>query len=250
MPARYPGQPAARNFPRSVKRPLSCTDEDETSSLAEWHCTLAREATIGKNGNNALSPKFNPNEVATYGVAIVKQPDIGYGPFLAGDGVPVFQQASLAAGVKCSCYPSGVTFDNPAGIASLQFLMDLSLKYHVAPPASEYGSNGAASTNQDVTLFSAGKVAMDVEGDWFTDTIATSAKFSFGVLPIPAGPDGRWSFTNCLIDAINVHSPHQTAAWELEQWLGSPTSESMMGDRGASAARRAGRDMERVRRPD
>jgi multiple sugar transport system substrate-binding protein len=194
--------------------------------------TLAREATIDKNGNNALSPKFNPNEVATYGVAIVNQPDIGYGPFLASDGVPVFQQASLAAGVKCSCYPSQVTFDTPAGISSLQFLMNLALKYHVAPPASEYGSNGAASTNQDVTLFSAGKVAMDVEGDWFTDTIYSSAKFSFGVLPIPTGPDGRWSFTNGLIDAINVHSPNQTAAWELEQWLGSATSESIMGSGG------------------
>jgi len=194
--------------------------------------TLAKEATIDKNGNNALSPKFNPNAIATYGVSIVNQPDIGYGPFLASDGVPVFQQASLAAGVKCSCYPDSVTFDNPAGIASLQFLMNLSLKYHVAPPASEYGSNAAASTNQDVTLFSAGKVAMDVEGDWFTDTIASSAKFPFGILPIPTGPDGRWSFTNGLIDAINAHTPNQAAAWELEQWLGSATSESLMGSGG------------------
>jgi multiple sugar transport system substrate-binding protein len=194
--------------------------------------TLAKEATIDKNGHNALSPKFNPGAIATYGVAIVNEPDIGYGPFLASDGVPVFQQKSLAAGVKCSCYPNSVTFDTPAGIASLQFLMNLSLKYHVAPPGSEYGSNAAAPTNQDVTLFTAGKVAMDVEGDWFTDSIASAAKFKFGVLPIPTGPDGRWSFTNGLIDAINVHSPNQKAAWELEQWLGSPTSESIMGSGG------------------
>ncbi|HUA40083.1 MAG TPA: sugar ABC transporter substrate-binding protein [Streptosporangiaceae bacterium] len=194
--------------------------------------TLAKEATIDKNGHNALSPKFNPGAIATYGVAVVNEPDIGYGPFLASDGVPVFQQKSLAAGVKCSCYPGSVTFDTPAGIASLQFLMNLSLKYHVAPPGSEYGSNAAAPTNQDVTLFTAGKVAMDVEGDWFTDSIASAAKFKFGVLPIPTGPDGRWSFTNGLIDAINVHSPNQQAAWELEQWLGSPTSESIMGSGG------------------
>jgi multiple sugar transport system substrate-binding protein len=194
--------------------------------------TLAREATIDANGNNALSPKFDASDIATYGVALINQPDTGYGPFLASDGVPVFQQASLAAGVNCSCYPGKVTFGTSAGIAALQFLMNLSLKYHVAPPASEYGANGAAPTNQDVTLFSRGKVAMDVEGDWFTDTIASSAKFSFGVLPIPSGPDGRWSFTNGLIDAINAHTPDQTAAWELEQWLGSSASESMMGSGG------------------
>jgi multiple sugar transport system substrate-binding protein len=193
---------------------------------------LAEEATIDKNGNNALSPKFNPNEIATYGVALVNQPDIGYGPFLASDGVSVFQQSGLADSVKCSCYPNNVTFDTPAGISALQFLMNLSLKYHVAPPASEYGSNGAANTNQDVTLFARGDVAMDVEGDWFTDTIASSAKFPFGVLPIPSGPDGSWSFTNGLIDAVNAHTPNQTAAWELEEWLGSATSESIMGSGG------------------
>jgi multiple sugar transport system substrate-binding protein len=194
--------------------------------------TLAKEATIDTNGDNALSPNFNPNDIATYGVAIVNQPDIGYGPFLASDGVPVFQQAGLSSGVACSCYPNSVTFNTQAGIASLQFLMNLSLKYHVAPPGSEYGSNASAPTNEDVTLFTEGKVAMDVEGDWFTDTIASSAKFSFGVLPIPSGPDGQWSFTNGLIDAINVHSPNQTAAWQLEQWLGSATSESIMGSGG------------------
>jgi multiple sugar transport system substrate-binding protein len=194
--------------------------------------TLAREATIDKNGNNALSPKFDPNAVATYGVAVVNQPDIGYGPFLASDDVPVFQQTRLAASVACSCYPGRVTFDSAAGIASLQFLMNLSLKYHVAPPGSEYGSNAAASTNQDVSLFTAGKVAMDVEGDWFTHTIASAAKFPFGVLPVPAGPGGRWSFTNGLIDAVNAHTPHQAAAWQLEQWLGSKTSESIMGSGG------------------
>jgi multiple sugar transport system substrate-binding protein len=194
--------------------------------------TLAKEATTDANGVNALSPKFNPADIATYGVSVVNQPDIGYGPFLASAGVPVFSQAGLASGVKCSCYPSDVTFDTPAGVKALQFLVDLGLKYHVAPPASEYGANGAAPTNEDVTLFARGKTAMAVEGDWFTDTIASTAKFKFGVLPIPTGPDGRWSFTNGLIDAINVHSPNQAAAWQLERWLGSPTSEAIMGSGG------------------
>ena len=194
--------------------------------------TLAREATTDADGVNALSPKFNPASIATYGVSVVNQPDIGYGPFLASAGVPVFQQAGLAGGVRCSCYPKKVTFDTPAGVAALQFLVNLGLKYHVAPPASEYGANGAAPTNEDVTLFARGKTAMAVEGDWFTDTIASTAKFKFGVLPIPTGPDGRWSFTNGLIDAINVHSPSQAAAWQLERWLGSPASESLMGSGG------------------
>ena len=193
--------------------------------------TLAKEATIDTDGNNALSPKFNPNSVATYGIAIVNQPDIGYGPWLASNGAKVFAQTSGAFG-QCSCYPNSVTFDTPAGVAAMQFLVNLENKWHVAAPASEYGANGTAPTNQDVTLFARGKVAMDFEGDWFTDTIHSTATFPFGVLPVPTGPDGRWSFTNGLIDAINVHSPNQAAAWELEQWLGSPTSEDIMGSGG------------------
>lgn len=194
--------------------------------------TLAKEATIDTNGNNALSPKFDPSSIATYGLAIVNQPDIGYGPFLGGNGAYVFAQSPGPFGGRCSCYPKSITFDNSAGTAAFQFLVNLENKWHVAAPASEYGANGTAPTNQDVTLFARGKVAMDVEGDWFTDTIASSANFKFGVLPIPAGPDGGFSFTNGLIDGLNVHSPNQAAAWELEQWLGSPASERVMGSGG------------------
>jgi multiple sugar transport system substrate-binding protein len=193
--------------------------------------TLAKEATIDANGNNALSPKFNPGNIATYGIAIVNQPDIGYGPWLAGNGVKVFQQSSGAFG-QCSCYPSKVTFDTSAGVAAMQFLVNLENKWHVAAPASEFGSNGTAPDNQDVTLFARGKVAMDFEGDWFTDTMESTAKFPFGVLPVPAGPDGRWSFTNGLIDGLNARGHNLAAAWELEQWLGSKTSEHIMGSGG------------------
>ncbi|HEY1642118.1 MAG TPA: sugar ABC transporter substrate-binding protein [Streptosporangiaceae bacterium] len=212
-----------------IKIPASLTWNPTTGGS---FLTLAREATTDKNGTSALSPKFSPAAIATYGVSVINQPDIGYGPFLASAGVPVFEQASLAGGVKCSCYPKSVTFNTPAGVSAMQFIVNMALKYHVAPPASEYGANGAAPTNQDVTLFARGKTAMAVEGDWFTSTIASTAKFKFGVLPLPAGPDGRWSFTNGLIDAVNARTPHEAAAWELEQWLGSATSESIMGSGG------------------
>jgi multiple sugar transport system substrate-binding protein len=137
--------------------------------------TLAKEATIDTNGNNALSPKFDPSSIATYGLAIVNQPDIGYGPFLGGNGAYVFAQSPGPFGGRCSCYPKSITFDNSAGTAAFQFLVNLENKWHVAAPASEYGANGTAPTNQDVTLFARGKVAMDVEGDWFTDTTTSSS---------------------------------------------------------------------------
>ncbi|HXW79805.1 MAG TPA: sugar ABC transporter substrate-binding protein [Acidimicrobiales bacterium] len=194
--------------------------------------TLLEEATTDTNGNNALSPKFDANSVATYGIAIINQPDTGYGGLLGGDGVYVWSQSSGPFGGKCSCYPKSIAFDTPAGIAAFQWIVNLENKYHVAAPASEFGANGTAPSNQDWSLFTSGKVAMDLTGDWALSTFYPTAKFKFGVLQIPAGPDGGFSFTNGLIDAINSRSPNQAADWELEQWLGSAASETIMGSGG------------------
>ncbi|HTW08519.1 MAG TPA: sugar ABC transporter substrate-binding protein [Acidimicrobiales bacterium] len=194
--------------------------------------TLLKEATTDSNGDNALSPNFNANSVSTYGIAIINQPDTGYGGLLGGDGVYVWSQASGPFGGRCSCYPKSIAFDTPAGIQSFQFLVNLENKWHVAAPASEFGANGTAPSNQDWSLFTEGKVAMDLTGDWALSTFYGAAKFKFGVLPIPAGPKGGFSFTNGLIDAINSKSPNQAADWELEQWLGSPQSETIMGSGG------------------
>ena len=37
---------------------------------------------------------------------------------------------------------------------------------------------------------------------------------------------------NGLIDSVNARSPNQQAAWELEQWLGTPRSEQILGSGG------------------
>ena len=69
-------------------------------------------------------------------------------------------------------------------------------------------------------------------GSWEIAGIAQTAKFKVGVLQAPAGPAGNWTVANGLIDSINAHSPNQQAAWELEQWLGSPQSERILGSGG------------------
>ena len=107
-------------------------------------------------------------------------------------------------------------------------------KYHVLVPGSELGSNGESPSGQDNSLFESGKIAMELEGDWNTTSIATGVgtKFKVGVVPLPAGPDGRWSVFNGLIDGVNVHTPHLQQTWELEEWLGSAASQKIMGSGG------------------
>ena len=47
-----------------------------------------------------------------------------------------------------------------------------------------------------------------------------------------AGPDGRVSIFNGLIDGLNSHTRYPKQAWELEQWLGSARSQAIMGSGG------------------
>jgi multiple sugar transport system substrate-binding protein len=181
-----------------------------------------RELTTDTSGHNALSASFNPNSVATYGMDDPNEMQWGFEPYLAEDGVKLINAP----------YAKTVSFDTPAGVSTFQFLSNLMYKYHVALPGAALGTDAAADTSEDVQNFAKGKVAMIEAGDWITSGLPSEVKFPVGVLPFPAGPDGNWTVLNGLIDSINSHSPNQQAAWELEQWLGSPASEKILGGGG------------------
>jgi multiple sugar transport system substrate-binding protein len=184
--------------------------------------TLLKEATIDTNGDNALSPKFNGNDVKTYGTDVPNTFQTGFGSYWAEDGVSLLPHP----------YATSVSFNTKAGDSTIQFLQDLMYKWHVALPGSELGSNAEVPNSQDINAFTRGQIATVEEGDWVTDSIVPAAHFKVGVIPLPAGPDGRVSVTNGLFDGINAHTPNFQAAWELEQWLFSPTSERIMGSGG------------------
>ena len=185
---------------------------------------VLQEATIDKNGVNATSPNFNPNDVATYGAELDNAMQTGWGNFLAEDGVFTISKA----------FANTVAFNTPAADQVFQFIRNLMYKWHVLVPGSELGSNATDPSSENNALFAAGKIAMQIGGDWeTTGTYAdVGGKFKIGVIPLPAGPDGTWSVFNGLIDAINPHTPHFQQAWELEQWLGSAASEKIMGQGG------------------
>ena len=182
------------------------------------------EATTDTSGNNATSPKFDASKVATYGMSLTDTFQSGFGNFWQMDGCHIIPAA----------WASSVTFNTPACYQTTQFIRDLMYKYHVLVPGSELGPNADDNNGQDTTLFTAGKIAMYLQGDWNTTSVwkGVGTKFKVGVAPLPSGPDGRWSVFNGLIDSINIHSPNQQAAWQLEEWLGSAASQKIMGEGG------------------
>ena len=181
-----------------------------------------RQLTYDTRGNNAASPAFDPASIGTYGVDSPNQMQWGFEPYLAENGVKIIDKPGV----------NSVAFDTPAGKQTFQFLSDLIYRYHVAIPGAALGTDGAADNTEDETAFAQGKVAMIENGDWQTAGLQSEVKFHVGVLPLPTGPLGNWTVINGLIDAINSHTPNADAAWQLEQWLASSTSQRVLGSGG------------------
>ncbi len=181
-----------------------------------------QEATTDTKGNNALSPKFDPKSIATYGADIANVDESGWGNFLAEDGSNVISKP----------YASTVTIDTPAAVQTMYFINQLMYKYHVLVPGSELGGNAEANNSEDASLFAAGKIAMLLSGSWNTESTVQESKFKIGTIELPAGPAGVATVANGGADAINPHSPNQQADWELASYLDSVPSQQLLAGSG------------------
>lgn len=200
-----------------IKVPKNLTwNPDGTGTFMQ----LLKQATTDTHGNNALSPNFDKGKIKTYALTVANDMQGGYLNYLAMNGSGIFTKP----------WENNVIFNNQKGTEAFQYLTDLINKYHVAVPGSEMGPNDDGSLALQV--FARGEVAMYEAGDWNTNSIKTGTSFPIGVLPLPAGPAGRISVFNGLIDAINVHTKHPKEAWMLEKWLGSAASQKIMGEGG------------------
>lgn len=177
------------------------------------------QLTIDANGNNGLSPDFDPANVTQYG--------------FVQDGMGGAYGQTQWSGFAVS---TGWTFNNGAWgneyyyndsrfIDTVQWWADLSLTHGFAPSFEEISSLGATS------LFQAGNIAMTMNGSWMIGTYLSS-EFEVGFGRLPAGPEGRKSMFNGLADSIWVGSQHQEEAWSWVKFLASPECQNIIGASG------------------
>jgi multiple sugar transport system substrate-binding protein len=105
-----------------------------------------------------------------------------------------------------------VAFNSPANVAAYQQYKDL-LKY--APN----GTSGACESDV-VNQFTAGKVAMILDGSWQQDTMKTAAKFDWRIA-LPPAPDGK-KFVGALGGwnlALNAKSKNADLAFQFIETL-------------------------------
>lgn len=179
---------------------------------------IAQKLTVDKNGKHPGDAGFDASHINQYGFVSENNSQEGFWNFIAMNGGSFLDKT----------FGQNFQFNQPQSVQALQFLVDLINKYHVSPPASETNNNGGVAEQ----LFEGGKAAMIAAGSWELSAVAQQMNQQWGVVELPAGPQGVMSVFNGLTDAIYAKTQHPQEAWELEQWLGSAQSEQIMGSGG------------------
>jgi ABC-type glycerol-3-phosphate transport system substrate-binding protein len=120
------------------------------------------------------------------------------------------------------------TFDSPAGVKAMNFLMDLNSKYHVIPPSDI----GAQASNDDELEFLQGRVAMLFDGSAINARIARDApKFPLGVMQDPTPdasvPSQSFGGGDNVVIMSNIDDAKVPAATTLLEWLTSPDGQKI-----------------------
>jgi ABC-type glycerol-3-phosphate transport system substrate-binding protein len=123
------------------------TDPATAPTTYEGWVELFQKLTLDANGNNALSPDFDPENVVQWGYTVGEWPNVN---FLAG----LYQNG----GSFLSEDGTTITVNSEAGIRALQQAVDLVYTYHVSPPSAGFDTWQA---------FGAGAVAVLPTGTWY-----------------------------------------------------------------------------------
>lgn len=169
---------------------------------------LLQKMTIDVNGNNALSPDFDPDNIDVYGTVIENSNNEFYWNLMLMNGGNI------------------VDYTTEKNVETMQFAQDLFLKYHVTPPFASIRSSGGD------TMFASGKIAMYWEGNWQLSALKSNCDFNIGICELPSGPDGFRTLVNGIGESIYSGSPHKAEAWELLKFLASDEGQEILATNG------------------
>ncbi|HVU14978.1 MAG TPA: sugar ABC transporter substrate-binding protein [Phototrophicaceae bacterium] len=209
-----------------------------------WNDVLndAEQLTLDKNGNNATSPDFDPNNIVQWGTDVITQAWWrGYQSYLySWDAHTISDDGSTTQGYLNS--------DN--AVKAWEFYRDLIFKYHVAPTANQIAAIGGQGDREQ--MFADGKIAIGVtyHGPWWQDVFNQTPGLSWGVAPLPVGPNGTHESAVMWMGwGINAKTQHPQEAWELLKYLTTEPGERVFALKALTEVQSVSQDMQRTSDP-
>jgi len=177
------------------------TDPATAPTTYEGWVELFQKLTLDANGNNALSPDFDPENVVQWGYTVGEWPNVN---FIAG----LYQEG----GSFLSEDGKTITINSEAGVTALQKTVDLVYKYHVSPPSAGF------DTWQG---FGAGTVAVLPTGTWFRNQAELFTDINSTAWPNwQFGPNkATWFGAHTFMIPTNTKGDKLDAALKMIQWV-------------------------------
>lgn len=183
------------------------TDPADAPTTYEGWVELFQKLTLDANGNNALSPDFDAENVVQWGYTVGEWPRVNFLAGLAQNGGSLVSEDGTT-----------VTVNSEAGVMALQQAVDLVYEYHVSPQEAGF------DTWQG---FGAGTVAVLPTGTWFRNQAATFSdidsapwpNFQFGDQP------GTWFGAHTWMVPATLEGDKLTAVQTLIQWVSANQKE-------------------------
>ena len=188
------------NVPHLPSKPEEALNWDEFVNVLQ-------QLTIDENGNNALSPDFNPDRIVTYGFDFDKN-NMTWGSFVYQNGGTILTEDGTAYNMT-----------DEKTVDAIQKLSDLINVYHVTPDPLTSTSSNMSKT----AALQSGQVAVILDGTWTNlDLGSIDINYDVATLPDLSGtPCFETTASSC---SIFKSSKHVEEAWDFMMYLCNPAN--------------------------
>ena len=204
---------------------------------------IALQLTLDRNGNNANSPDFDPDNIVQYGTSI---PYWGAGTIAWFRGFENVLYSFDAHAINPEATTTVGYLNGKNAVQAWEFVRDLVHKYHVSPQAEDIDAAGGNDA-----LFKEGKLAMSGHywGPWYQEAFNAESGLKWTVVPLPAGPGGHKGVIMWMGWGINDQTEHPQEAWELLKWLTTEPGQRVYTRRALTQVKSLAVELQRINDP-
>lgn len=166
--------------------------------------------TLDRNGNDASSRDFDPDQIAQWGFDDSWTDMRNYLAMWGAPGVGLVTDPEMKKAI----------INQPEWVRGLQWLSDGIWQDHFIPDAAGQATYENVGNGDP---FSSGLVAMFLTHTWYMPEGLTGISFRYDIAPVPASPSGK-RIVRSDVDgfAMVKGADEQEAAWEFMSWLVQP----------------------------